>query len=142
MSLVPALRELIEGRLEDLPLDRDALKLGMGQFGQGFDLETFRVAFDARDPVERNRARLVTSNFQAVTDGMVELVRSAATATGLRPAGRGLSINPDIEAVRADGCITGNQPSELIQLKQLANDLRHVYITVTADDVHAGVTES
>ena len=132
-------RDLIERRLEELPLDRDALKLGMGQFGDDFDLERFREAFDARDPEQRNRARLVTANLQALADGIVELVREAATVTGLRPAGRRPEANPDIEAVRADGCLTGRQASELIQLKKLANDIRHVYVTVTADDVHAGV---
>lgn len=33
-------RDLIERRLEELPLDRDALKLGMGQFGDDFDPST------------------------------------------------------------------------------------------------------
>lgn len=132
-------QELIDGRLSDLPLDRAALELAMAQFGDKFDLAEFRAAFDARDPTERNRARLVTSNFQAVTDGMVELVREAVTVTGLRPLGRALNVNPDIEAMRADGGLSGSQAAELIQLKKLANDLRHIYLTVTADDVHRGV---
>jgi hypothetical protein len=52
---------------------------------------------------------------------------------------RGLPANPDIEAVRADGGLSGSQASELIQLKKLANDIRHAYISVIADDMHAGV---
>jgi hypothetical protein len=139
ITIPDSVRDLIERRLEELPLDRDALKLGTAQFGEDFDLERFREAFDARDPEQRNRARLVTGNLQALADGMVELVREAATLTGLRPAGRRPEANPDIEAVRADGGLTGRQASELIQLKKLANDIRHIYVTVTADDVHAGV---
>lgn len=136
--LSAALQSLIEGRLGDLPLDRDALKLAMAQFGNDFDLAEFRKAHASRDAQERNRARLVTSNFQAVADGMVELVREAVTATGLRPANRALHVNPDIEAMRADGGLTRSQATELIQLKKLANDLRHIYIVVSADDAHAG----
>jgi hypothetical protein len=139
VELPPASRDLIEGRLEDLLLDRDALRLGMVQFGDDFALDRFREAFDSREAAERNRARLVTSNFQAIADGMVELVREAVTAIGLRPAGRRPEANPDIEAIRADEGITGRQAAELVQLKKLANDIRHVYITVSADDVHAGV---
>ncbi|MGO9973137.1 MAG: hypothetical protein ACLP01_10065 [Solirubrobacteraceae bacterium] len=70
---------------------------------------------------------------------MVELVREAVTETGLRPTPRGLNANPDIEAMRIDGGLTGRQAAELIQLKKLANDIRHAYITVTAEDVHVGV---
>ncbi|MGO9973136.1 MAG: hypothetical protein ACLP01_10060 [Solirubrobacteraceae bacterium] len=36
ITLTTAARDLIEARLEDLPLDRDALKLAMAQFGPNF----------------------------------------------------------------------------------------------------------
>jgi hypothetical protein len=77
-------RDQFDRRLADLPLDRDALKAGMAAYGTSFDLVAFRNDFESRTASGRNRARLVTSNFQAVTDGMVELVREAATVTTAR----------------------------------------------------------
>ncbi|MFZ2051552.1 MAG: hypothetical protein WB698_01275 [Solirubrobacteraceae bacterium] len=53
----------------------------------------------------------------------------AATLTGLRPAGRRPSTNADIEALRADGALSG----------KLCDEMRHAYIYVEADDIHAAV---
>jgi hypothetical protein len=111
-------------------------------FGPGFEEAPFVAAFNSAVPAELNRARLVSSNFQAVTDGMVELIRLAATFTGLQPQGRGLTVNPDINQVRADGGISGPDAGRLITLKQLSNGLRHAYIDVDPSDVHAGVGQA
>jgi uncharacterized protein YutE (UPF0331/DUF86 family) len=72
-------------------------------------------------------------------DNAVEFARVAATLTGLRPAGRRPSTNADIEALRADGALTGEQTYKLIQMKELCDRLRHEYAYVDADDVHAAV---
>ncbi len=68
-----------------------------------------------------------------------ELVRFAATLTGLRPAGRRPSANADIEALRADGALTGEQTYKLVQLKELCDRLRHAYAYIDAEDVHTAV---
>ena len=49
------------------------------------------------------------------------------------------STNSDIEALRADGALTGEQTYKLVQLKELCDRLRHEYAYVDADDVHAAV---
>ena len=41
--------------------------------------------------------------------------------------------------MRLDGALTGKQAYELVQLKELCDELRHAYAYVEADDVHAGV---
>lgn len=129
----------IERRLERMPLARDALMLAMGQFGKDFDGAKWRNAYEALSAQERNRVVQVTGNLTALIDNAVELVRLAATLTGLRPAGRRPSANADIEALRADGALTGKQAYELVQLKELCDEMRHAYIYVEADDVHAAV---
>ena len=81
----------------------------------------------------------VTGNLRALVDNAVELARFAATLTGLRPTGRRPSTNADIEALRADGALSGGQTYELVQLKELCDRLRHEYAYVDADDVHTAV---
>lgn len=129
----------IERRLERMPLERDALTLAMRQFGEDFDAAIWRTAYEALTAPERNRVVQVTANLTALIDNAVELARFAATLTGLRPAGRRPSANADIEALRVDGALTGKQAYELVQLKELCDELRHIYIYVEADDVHAAV---
>jgi hypothetical protein len=129
----------IERRLERMPLERDALMLAMRQFGKDFDDQLWRTAYEAFSAEEHNRVVQVTGNLTALVDNAVELVRFAATLTGLRPAGRRPSANADIEALRIDGALTGKQAYELVQLKELCDELRHAYAEVEADDLHAGV---
>jgi uncharacterized protein YutE (UPF0331/DUF86 family) len=132
-------RERIERHLERMPLERDALLLAMRQFGEDFDRGAWQVAYEAFSAEEHNRVVQVTGNLRALVDNAVELARFAATLTGLRPAGRRPSTNADIEALRADGALTGEQTYKLIQLKELCDKLRHEYAYVDAEDVHAAV---
>ncbi len=57
---------------------------------------------------EHNRVVQVTGNLRALVDRR-RAGRCAATLTGLRPAGRRPSTNADIEALRADGALTGEE---------------------------------
>ncbi len=132
-------RERIERYLERMPLERDALLLAMRQFGVDFDRDAWRAAYEAFSAEEHNRVVQVTGNLHALVDSAVELVRVAATLTELRPAGRRPSANADIEALRADGALSGEQTYKLVQLKELCDQLRHAYAYVDADDVHTGV---
>jgi len=132
-------RERIERHLERMPLERDALLLAMRQFGADFDRATWQAAYEAFSAEEHNRVVQVTGNLRALVDNAVELARFAATLTELRPAGRRPSTNADIEALRADGALTGKQTHELVQLKELCDRLRHEYAYVDAGDVHAAV---
>lgn len=129
----------IERRLERMPLERDALILATLQFSEDFDSAAWRAAYEAFSAEEHNRVVQVTGNLTALVDNAVELVRFAATLTGLRPAGRRPSTNADIEALRIDGALTGKQTYELVQLKELCDELRHAYAYVDANDVHAAV---
>lgn len=113
--------------------------LAMRQFGPDFDATGWRAAYESLSAQERNRVVQVTGNLTALIDNAVELVRFAATLTGLRPAGRRPSTNADIEALRADGALAGKQAYELVQLKELCDEMRHAYVYVEADDVHAAV---
>ncbi len=132
-------RERIERHLERMPLEREALLLAMHQFGADFDRDAWRAAYEAFSAEEHNRVVQVTSNLRALVDNAVELARFAATLTGLRPAGRRPSTNADIEALRADGALTGEQTYKLVQLKELCDRLRHEYAYVDANDVHVAV---
>lgn len=132
-------RERIERHLERMPLEREALLLAMRQFGVDFDREAWQGAYEAFSAEEHNRVLQVTANLRALVDNAVELARIAATLTGLRPAGRRPSANADIEALRADGALSGDQTYKLVQLKELCDRLRHEYAYVEAGDMHAAV---
>jgi hypothetical protein len=132
-------RERIERHLERMPLEREALLLAMHQFGTDFDRDAWQTAYEAFSAEEHNRVVQVTSNLRALVDNAVELARVAATLTGLRPAGRRPSTNADIEALRGDGALSGDQTYKLVQLKELCDRMRHEYSYVDAEDVHAAV---
>jgi uncharacterized protein YutE (UPF0331/DUF86 family) len=132
-------RERIERRLERMPLERDGLMLAMGQFGEDFDPDRWHAAYEALSAEDHNQVVQITGNLTALVDNAVELARFAATLTELRPAGRRPSTNADLEALRADGALTGTQTYRLVQLKELCDKLRHEYAHVDASDVHAAV---
>ncbi len=97
-----------------------------------------QAAYEAFTAEEHNRVVQVTGNLLALVDNAVELVRVAATLTGLRPAGRRLSTNADIEALRAGGALSGEQTYNLVQLKELCDRLRHACLRRRRRRAHGG----
>ncbi len=74
-----------------------------------FDRDAWQTAYQAFSADEHNWVVQVTGNLRALVDNAVELARLAATLTGVRRTGRRPSANADIEALRADGALNGEQ---------------------------------
>jgi hypothetical protein len=54
-----ALKTKIRDRISDLNRHLVALRAGMAEFGEDFDLDAFQAAYDSEDPTELNRVKAV-----------------------------------------------------------------------------------
>lgn len=122
-----------------MPAERAALQLAMGQFGEDFDLDAWRTAYDSPDPLDMNRVRQVTGGYAELVNHCTEMVRAAVSLGALRPLDRRLDAPGDYRALAQAGGVSKESARELIRLHSTRNKLAHIYIEVRADELHAAV---
>jgi hypothetical protein len=112
-----ALKAKIGDRVSDVRRHLLALRTAMAEFGEDFDLEAFRAAYSAEDPVELNRVK-------AVERGELRGRRDETNA------------RRDLDALRGAGVISAELTRRLQRLRELRRMLVHEYATATAEQVH------
>lgn len=129
--------DLIARRLERMPAERNALQLALGQFGDDFDLGLWARLYESFDPADMNGVRQVTAGFSELSNHCTELVRTAVTLTELLPHKRPPNAAANYRALRDAGGITAKRCEHFTRLNRVRNHLAHIYIDVTAKDIHA-----
>jgi hypothetical protein len=122
-----------------MPAERSALQLAMGQFGDDFDADAWRAAYDSLDPVEMNKVRQVTAGYSELVNHCTELVRAAVSLGGLRPTDRKLDARDDYRTLARAGGISKERARAFTRLNTTRNHLAHIYIDVDADEAHKAV---
>jgi uncharacterized protein YutE (UPF0331/DUF86 family) len=137
-------RRDIVRRLEDFPRQYSALENAMGAFGEDFDLQTFKEAFDtAADMDAYNRAQAVERAVSRIQNFVAELaeagVKLAQLSRGPRNA-KASAAQQAFEALRDARVIDGRLCRALTRAQSARSRIEHGYVDVRAGDVHRTAT--
>jgi len=132
-------REIVR-HLEDFPRQYAALENAMAAFGEDFDVQRFKEAFDTTDDMEAyNRVQAVeralgrVQNFVAdLADAGVRLVQLPRPAMGEE----GSSAQQAFEALREAEVIDSGLCRRLIRAQKARSMIEHSYVQASAGDVH------
>ena len=129
--------EIVE-HLEDFPRQYAALENAMAEFGDGFDLQAFKAAFDSTTDMDAyNRAQAVERALGRVQNYVAQL-----SITGAKLGGLQLPKGDESEAARAftalrDAGVIGKALCRKLRRAQKARAMiEHSYVKVPAGNVH------
>lgn len=127
-------------RLEDFPRQYAALENAMATFGESFDLERFKEAFDTTADIDAyNRVQAVERGLGRVQNFVAELAGAGARLAGLRlPPIRdgGSAAQQAFEALRDAKVIDGSLCRRMIRAQKARSTIEHSYVQTNAGDVH------
>lgn len=135
------LRSEVNARLEDLPLQIEALQSAMEEFGQDFKLTDFKPAFERKSGIKAyNKVQAVERAFSRVQNYVVELAEYGSRLAELEPAkGHQNDAARAFEALRAEGVISAALSNRLKRAQQARSTIEHEYVAVKAGRVHEAV---
>jgi uncharacterized protein YutE (UPF0331/DUF86 family) len=129
--------EIVE-HLGDFPRQYAALENAMTEFGAGFDLRSFKAAFDSvTDMDSYNRAQAVERALGRVQNYVAQLSITGAKLAGLQPpkaeeseAARAFAVLKDAEVIGGGLC------RKLRRAQKARTMIEHSYVKVPAGSVH------
>lgn len=132
-------RQEILDHLEDFPRQYAALEHAMSVFGDGFDLASFKRAYESRTDMDiYNRAQAVERGVTRVQNYVADLAVAGAKLAGIDVISKG-DENPAERAfaglARAK-VIDASLARRLKQAQRTRNRIEHSYVRVPAGDVH------
>jgi uncharacterized protein YutE (UPF0331/DUF86 family) len=137
-------RRDIVRRLEDFPRQYSALENAMGVFGEDFDLQAFKEAFNTAEDMDAyNRVQAVERALSRLQNFVAEL---AEAGVKLAQLSRGPGKTPSsaaqqaFEALREAGVIDGRLCRRLTRAQSARSRMEHGYVDVQAGDVHRTAT--
>lgn len=131
-------REIIE-LLEDFPRQYAALESAMAAFGEGFDLQRFKHAYETRTDMEAyNRVQAVERGLGRLQNYLADLAVTGARLGDLKPSrGRdGSEAERAFATLREAGVIDGALCQRLRRAQRARAMIEHSYVKVPAGNVH------
>ncbi len=126
--------------LEDFPRQYAALETAMAAFGDDFDLERFKEAFETAEDLEAyNRVQAVERAVGRVQNFVAELAIAGVGLAGLpRPAieDDGSRAQQAFEALREAKVIDAALCRRLTRAQKARSMIEHSYVQTAAGDVH------
>lgn len=133
-------RLTIVRHLEDLPRQYAALENAMAAFGEDFDLQQFKVAYNTTEDMDAyNRVQAVERAVGRVQNYVGELADAGAKLVGLaRPPmeSGGSQAQQAFEALRDAGVIGPGLCNRLVRAQTARTRIEHSYVQTPAGDVH------
>ena len=132
-------RLAIVRHLEDLPRQYAALEHAMASFGEDFDLQQFKAAYNTADDMDAyNRVQAVERALGRVQNYVGELAEAGAKLAALpRPAdSHRSSTEIAFEAMRDAKVISASLCRRLVQARNARTRIEHSYVETPAGDVH------
>jgi uncharacterized protein YutE (UPF0331/DUF86 family) len=110
----------------------------MGAFGDDFDLQSFKRAFETSDDMEAyNRVQALERAVGRVQNFVAELAEAGVRLADLpRASGAGPVAQRAFEALRDAGVIDGRLSRRLTRAQGARSAIEHGYLTIPAGDVH------
>ncbi len=131
-----ALKAKIRDRVSDLRRHLIALRTGMSEFGEDFDLDVFQRAYASEDPVELNRVKAVERGVDQLYNYIAELAAFGLELAKVRDRRQDTNARIDIESLSRIGVLGPERARRLQRLRELRRLLVHEYATATAEQVH------
>lgn len=126
--------------LEDFPRQYAALETAMGAFGEDFDLQRFKEAFETTEDMEAyNRVQAVERAMGRVQNFVADLANAGVGLAQLsRPLVREDSspFQQAFEALRDAKVIDGELCRRLTRAQRARSTIEHSYVQTPAGDVH------
>lgn len=126
--------------LEDFPRQYRALEAAMASFGEDFDLQAFKEAFNSQEDMEAyNRAQALERAVGRVQNYVAELAIAGARLAPLPlppMRGDGSPAQQAFEALREEGVIDGELCRRLTRAQRARSIIEHSYVQTPAGDVH------
>ena len=135
------LRSEVNARLEDLPLQIEALQSAMEEFGEDFKLTEFKPAFERKSGIKSyNKVQAVERAFSRVQNYVVELAEYGSRLAELEPA---KSHRNDaaraFDTLKAEGVISATICNRLKRAQKARSAIEHEYVAVRAGRLHEAV---
>ena len=131
-----ALKAKIRDRVADVRRHLIALRTAMAEFGDDFDLDAFRTAYDSEDPVALNQVKAVERGVDQLYNYIAELAALGLELAEVRTRDDALNARRDLHALHRIGVIGSQRAQRLERLRELRRLLVHEYATATAEQVH------
>ena len=131
-----ALKAKIRDRVGDVRRHLVALRVAMAEFGEDFDLDAFRAAYDTEEPVSLNRVKAVERGVDQLYNYIAELTSFGLELAEVRRRGDELNARRDLAALRRIGVLGPERARRLERLRELRRLLVHEYATASAEQVH------
>jgi uncharacterized protein YutE (UPF0331/DUF86 family) len=132
-------REIVR-HLEDFPRQYAALESAMAAFGEHFDLQRFKQAFETNEDMEAyNRVQAVERALGRVQNFLAELADDGVRLAGLPPPpikDDGSPSERAFEALRNAKIIEPGLCRRLIRAQKARSRIEHSYVQIPAGDVH------
>src|SRR6185436_18820101 len=143
-GLRPAQRKRWQRQIVDvlakLPREFRALENAMAAFGESFELDAFKRAFESDDDLDvYNRAQAVERAVGRVQNFMTDLAEAGALLAELPiPDGEhGSSAARAFASLRAGGVIVDELCAQLVDGQRKRTRIEHAYLDLTAGEVHS-----
>lgn len=131
-----ALKAKIRDRVSDVRRHLIALRVAMAEFGEDFDLDEFRAAYDTDEPARLNQVKAVERGVDQLWNYIAELTSFGLELAEVRRRGDELNARRDLAALRRIGVLGPERARRLDRLRELRRLLVHEYATATAEQVH------
>jgi hypothetical protein len=133
-------RLTIVRHLEDLPRQYAALENAMAAFGEDFDLQQFKAAYNTAEDMDAyNRVQAVERAVGRVQNYVGKLADAGAKLVGLpRPPmdSGGSQAQQTFDALRDAGVIGRDLCKRLVRAQTARARIEHSYVQTPAGDVH------
>ncbi len=135
------LRSEVSARLEDLPLQIEALQSAMEEFGEDFKLTEFKPAFERKSGIKSyNKVQAVERAFSRVQNYVVELAEYGARLAKVAPAKSHQSdAARAFDTLKAEGVISAALCNRLKRAQKARSAIEHEYVAVKAGRLHEAV---
>jgi uncharacterized protein YutE (UPF0331/DUF86 family) len=131
-----ALKTKIRDRISDVRRHLVALRAGMAEFGEDFDLDVFQAAYDSEDPTQLNRVKAIERGVDQLYNYIAELAGLGLELAEIRTRRQETNARLDLDALSRIGVIGRERTRRLQRLRELRRLLVHEYATATAEQVH------
>ncbi|HSK50763.1 MAG TPA: hypothetical protein VK889_09765 [Solirubrobacterales bacterium] len=132
--------EIVE-RLESLPEEILALESAMEEFGEGFELNEFKRAFERKDGIKAyNRVQAVERAFNRVQNDVVELAERGTRLAQLElPNLHEANSARAFDALKEAGVIDATLCRNLKRAQRARSDVEHDYPGMKAGRLHSAI---